>query len=108
MEKPLHTVVETELYLRSAERVMSEAERHAVVDHLAADPQAGDVIPGSGGIRKVRVPLDGRGKRGGGRVLTFYFTDRAVYLLLAYAKGDQANPSAEQMRVLKRLIEDLF
>ncbi|MEL6059254.1 MULTISPECIES: type II toxin-antitoxin system RelE/ParE family toxin [unclassified Methylobacterium] len=108
MEKSLHTVVETELYLRSAERVMSGAERHAVVDPLAVDPQTGDVIPGIGGIRKVRVPLSGRGKHGGGRVLTFYVTDRAVYLLMAYAKGDQANRSAEQMRVLKRLIEDLF
>ena len=108
METPLHTVVETELYLRSAERVMDADERGAVVDYLAANPQAGDVVPGSGGIRKVRVPLAGRGKRGGGRVLSFLVTDRAVYLLLAYAKGDQANPTPEQSRALKWLVEDLF
>jgi hypothetical protein len=62
----LCTVVETEVYLRSAERVMSREERDAVVDYLAANPLAGDLIPGAGGIRKVRVPLAGRGKRGVG------------------------------------------
>ena len=108
MENRLHTVVETEVYLRSAERVMDETERNAVVDFMAANPQAGDVIAGSGGIRKVRVPLAGRGKRGGGRVLSFLVTDRAVYLLLAYAKNDQANPSPEQMRVLERLVDSIL
>ncbi len=43
---------------------MTEAERAAVVDFFAANPQAGDVVPGAGGLRKVRVPLSGRGKRG--------------------------------------------
>ena len=108
METPLHTVVETEIYLRSAERVMDEVERDAVVDLLSADPLAGDLIPGTGGIRKVRIPLAGRGKRGGGRVLSYFVVGRAIDLLLAYAKGDQANPSPEQVRILKRLIEDLF
>lgn len=108
MEKPLHTVVETDFYLRSAERVMDEIERNAVVDYIAANPQAGDLIAGGSGIRKVRVPLAGRGKRGGGRVLSFLVLDRAVYLLLAYAKNDQANPTPEQMRMLKRLVDDIF
>ena len=108
MENPLHTVVETDIYLRSAERVMDEIERNAVVDYIAANPQAGDLMAGGGGIRKVRVPLAGRGKRGGGRVLSFFVTDRAVYLLLAYAKNDQANPSPEQMRVLKRLVDAIL
>lgn len=108
MDTPLFTVVETEAYLRRAERLMTEEERFAVVDYVAANPQGGDVIPGSGGIRKMRVPLEGRGKRGGARVLTIYVADRAVYLLLAYAKNEQANPTPEQARMLKRLVETLF
>jgi hypothetical protein len=102
------TVVETEVYLRSAKPIMDEEERAAVIDYLAAYPLAGDLVPGAGGIRKVRVPLPGRGKRGGGRVLTFFVKGKAVYLLLAYAKNDQANPTLEQARILARMIETLF
>lgn len=98
MGSPLHAVIETEIYLRTAERLMSEDERAAVVNFFASHPQAGDVIPGAGGLRKVRVPLAGRGKRG----------DRGVYLLLAYAKSEQANPTPEQARALARLVETLF
>lgn len=54
------------------------------------------------------MPLAGRGKRGGGRVLTFFVKDRAVYLLLAYAKNAQANPTPEQARLLRALVETLF
>ncbi len=107
-EAGLCTVVETEVYLRSAERMMDRAEQDAVVDYLAADPLAGDLIPGAGGIRKVRVPLAGRGKRGGGRVLTFFVKGKAVYLLLAYAKNEQANPTPEQARLLRHFVETLF
>ncbi|CAO4182952.1 type II toxin-antitoxin system RelE/ParE family toxin [Methylorubrum extorquens] len=108
MADALHTVIETEIYLRSAERLMTEAERTAVVDILAADPFAGDVIPGTGGLRKVRVPLTGRGKRGGARVITCFVSARGVYLLLAYAKNDQANPTPAQAQALARLVDTLF
>jgi hypothetical protein len=108
MARTLHTVIETEIYLRSAERLMTEAERAAIVDFLAADPFVGDVIPGTGGLRKVRVPLAGRGKRGGARVMTCFVGARGVYLLLAYAKNDQANPTPAQAQALARLVETLF
>lgn len=96
------------MYLRSAERVMDAEERAAIIDHLASHSLAGDLIPGTGGIRKVRVPLAGRGKRGGGRVLTVFVRDKAVYLLLAYAKNAQATPTPEQARLLRHIVETLF
>jgi len=85
---------------------MSEAEREAVVDLLAASPDVGDVIPGTGGLRKVRVPLAGRGKRGGARVI-YYLYDQTlpIYLLLAYAKNERDDLSAEQKTILRRLVE---
>lgn len=107
MSDDLHTVIETEIYLRTAERLMTEVERAAVVDFFAANPQSGDVIPGAGGLRKVRVPLAGRGKRGGARVISCFVGRRGVYLLLAYAKNEQANPTPEQARILARLVETL-
>lgn len=108
MADPLQTVIETEIYLRSAERLMTEPERAAVVDFFAADPSAGDVIPGTGGLRKVRVPLAGRGKRGGARVITCFVHARGVYLLLAYAKNEQANLTPAQAQTLARLVGTLF
>jgi hypothetical protein len=61
----MQTVVETPSYLADAERLFSPEERLAVVDRLAADPTCGVVIPGSGGIRKVRFGFGARGKSGG-------------------------------------------
>ena len=62
---------------------MSEDERSAIVDLLAASPEVGDLIPGTGGLRKVRVPLAGRGKRGGARVIYYVYDQRLpIYLLL--------------------------
>lgn len=108
MPRSLYTVIETGAYLRSAERVMTEAERVALVDFFAANPQAGDVIPGAGGLRKVRVPLAGRGKQGGACVISYFVAARGVYLLLAYAKNDQGNLTPDQARALVRLVETLF
>ncbi len=87
---------------------MSEAERAAIVDFFAAHPQAGDLIPGAGGLRKVRIPLAGRGKRGGARVISYVVNSRGVYLLLAYAKNDQGDLTSDQARILARMIETLF
>ena len=108
MEQPLHTVVETESYLRCAERLMTASDRDAIVDWFAAQPQTGDTIPGTSGLRKTRVPLAGRGKRGGARVISYFVADRAVYLLLAYAKNRQGDLTPDQTRMLARLVESLF
>src|SRR5205085_10594510 len=61
------TVVETPEFLTAARKIMSEEDRIELVDHLAFHPQAGDLVPGSGGIRKLRWQLRGKGKRGGAR-----------------------------------------
>lgn len=70
--------------------MMNASERVAVVNMIAANPQGGDLIQGTGGLRKLRIPLRGRGKRGGGRVITFFCdNDMPVFLIAAYAKNDQ-------------------
>jgi hypothetical protein len=66
----MQTVVETPPYLAVAERLLGEDERTAIVDAVANDPRCGVVIPGTGGVRKLRVATSGRGKRGGARVST--------------------------------------
>ena len=88
----LHTVIETPSYLRKAERVMADDERKAVVDLIAANPMVGDLIPEGGGIRKMRMPLQGRGKRGGARVIYYHHSERIpVFLLTVFAKNEQGD-----------------
>jgi hypothetical protein len=91
----VHTVVETSVYLREAGKLMSEAEREEVVTMIARDPEAGDVIAGTGGFRKIRSALRGGGKSGGSRII-YYFCDETmpVFLMQIYAKNDKANLTA--------------
>lgn len=106
MANPLHCVAETQIYLSHAEKLISEEERAAVVDLLAASPQVGSLIPGTGGLRKVRVPLAGRGKRGGARVIYYVYDETLpIYLLLAYAKNERDDLSSEQKVVMRRLVD---
>jgi hypothetical protein len=65
----LVSVIETDAYLSKAAKMMSAVEMEAVVLMISESPTIGDVIPGTGGLRKMRIPLQGRGKRGGGRVI---------------------------------------
>ncbi len=89
----MHVVVETAPYLRRADECgLSERERADIVTLLAERPDLGDVIPGTGGVRKVRVAAQGRGKSGGVRVVTFYSgPNLPVFLLTVYAKGVRAD-----------------
>ncbi|WP_018268439.1 type II toxin-antitoxin system RelE/ParE family toxin [Methylosinus sp. LW4] len=102
----LITVVETETYLARATEIMSEAERTAVIDMIAADPRAGDLIQGTGGMRKVRVPLGGKGKRGGARLITFFHdADMPCFLITVYAKDVQADLDPRQRKAATALTD---
>jgi hypothetical protein len=99
VSRPLITVVETASYLTKASRLLSAGERAAAVDVLARDPEAGDLIRGTGGLRKVRIGLEGRGKRGGGRVIYWYHSECfPVVLLWVFAKkrGQRSDSRAAQ------------
>ena len=77
--KPV-AVVETPLFLRKAEGIWDDDDRAALVDFIARNPESGDVIPGTGGVRKVRWTRPGSGKRGGARVVYFYHNaDAPIY-----------------------------
>ena len=69
----MQTVCQTSLFIRQAQKLFSADDLAEVVSFLAANPQSGDIIPGTGGVRKVRVPVRGRGKRGGARVIYYWF-----------------------------------
>ena len=75
-------------------------------DELLANPESGDLIPGSGGLRKLRIPLPGRGKRGGARVIYHYWINHRIYLLYAYAKNAQAYLTPDQLKRLKAAMRE--
>lgn len=105
MTDPLHTVVETPQFIRDAAAVgMSDAERKSFVDLVAASPQQGVEIQGSGGVRKIRVAGRGKGKSGGYRAIAAYFgTDVPVYLLALLSKGDRENFSNAEIAGFKAI-----
>ena len=100
----MHTVVETPEFLSAARNAgMTDTERQSAVDLIAANPDAGQIIPGTGGCRKVRVARDGGGKSGGYRVVTYYTrTDLPVFLLTVISKGQQANLTERQKNELRK------
>ena len=74
------------------------------MNYIARNPEAGDVIPETGGVRKVRWGRAGAGKRGGARVIYFYYDDtRPLYLLLVYAKARKEDLSAGEKRAVRKL-----
>ncbi len=100
----LVTIVETPEFLASASKFLHEDERAALVDYLAYNPLAGAVIAGTGGVRKLRWGLEGRGKRGGARVIYFYRrTDLPLFILTAYAKNVRENLTQADKNDFKRL-----
>src|SRR5512139_2696385 len=101
----LQTIVETAVFRRSADAAgMSEEEIAALIDFLAATPEAGEEIVGTGGCRKVRVAGRGKGKSGGYRAITF-FTGPSIplFLVYAYSKADKADLNGSERTHLKKL-----
>ena len=105
----MHSVVETPDFLADAKVAgMGQDEREAVVTFVASNPQAGDVMVGTGGARKLRFRRPGTGKSGGYRVIFFYGGgDVPLFLLNVFAKGDRANLSMAERNELRSVLGDL-
>jgi len=98
------TVVETSVFARRAEKLLSPEEHAELLLYLAVNPEAGDEIPGTGGVRKVRFAAKGKGKSGGVRVI-YYFLDEEnpLYAILLYGKNEQVNLTPEQKKEVATL-----
>ena len=102
----MYTVIETEVFVRAAAQVWTDVERIEFINWLAANPDAGDVIPGSGGCRKVRWTRPGMGKRGGARVIYFNRLECGeIWLLMVYVKAKFDNLPAPFLKQLREAIE---
>jgi hypothetical protein len=104
MSERLITVAETNVFIRQAGDVWTDAEREEFVLHIASNPEAGDVIPDTAGVRKLRWKRTGTGKRGGVRVIYFYHNEELpLYLLMVYAKGVQDDLDPDEKKVVRDL-----
>ena len=100
----MQSVAETPIFTRQTEKLFTEDEKRELIDFLAENPLAGDEIPGTGGVRKVRFAASGRGKRGGARIIYYYLDDTMpLYALLAYAKNDQGDMTPDEKRAVSAL-----
>ena len=108
-ELGMQTVAETDAFLSAAKDAgMSDDERQAVVDAVAADPEAGAIMPRCGGARKLRFAKPGTGKSGGYRVITYFGgTDMPVFLLTVFGKGEKTNLSDKEKGNLAKLTKAL-
>ncbi len=98
-------VVETRPFQRHAAAVWTGAEREEFIDAIARDPQAGAIIQGTGGVRKLRWSREGMGKRGGVRVIYYYHdTDAPIFLLTVYPKGQKDNLSKSERNAIRQAV----
>ena len=103
--RELHSVVETPEFLAGARRLLTEGERVALINFIAENPTAGDLLQGTGGARKLRRGAKGKGKSGGARAITFYAgQDVPVFLMAIFGKNEKANLSTAGRNELRDVL----
>ena len=102
-------IIETPIFTKQLLSTLSDTEYRLFQNMLLEQPDAGKVIPGGGGLRKVRWAMGGRGKSGGVRVIYYWFTSQGTILLLfMYPKNVQENLTQDQLKQLKKIIEEEY
>jgi hypothetical protein len=100
-------VCETPTFRRSVAAIMADEEIEELIDFVAVNPSVGAVIPGTGGMRKLRWRRSGTGKRGGARVVYFYYDgSMPILMILAYAKSAADDMTPEQKKRARALIDE--
>jgi hypothetical protein len=107
--KSIVVIIETSIFTRQVQALLSDEEYRQLQSKLVDHPDVGAVIPGSGGLRKVRWLLKGRGKRGGVRTIYYWAVSRnQILMLLMYAKNEQADLTPQQLNALRKIVEEEF
>lgn len=96
----------TRTYLKRAARILGDQERETLHHFVAENPDAGNIVAGTGGLRKLRWGMAGQGKRGGARVLTLFLRHReTVWLLDIYSKREKADLSPAEVQEARQLVK---
>jgi hypothetical protein len=101
-------IVELKGFAKSFDKLVGESQRNHLHQALADDPEVGDLIAGSGGLRKLRWARPGTGKSGGVRIIYYFFHDDApLFLLTIYAKSEKENLSKEHLNLYRDLAQNI-
>lgn len=98
--------IETPIFTKLIKDLLSDEEYRELQRVLLLRPDAGKVIPGSSGLRKIRWKLSGRGKRGGLRLIYYWDVPDTIYMLLMFKKSKQQDLTQEQLNILKNLVKE--
>lgn len=102
------TVIETAQFAGKARKIMTPSEKDDLIDTVARNPEAGDIISGTGGVRKLRVAREGQGKSGSYRVIYYYYNKNApVFLFSVYGKNEKANLTDAEKNALYEVIQHI-
>lgn len=102
----MQTIAETPEFIRCASKHLTADERSLLIEYLALAPKSGVLIQGTGGIRKLRWVSQGRGKRGGVRIIYYFHSERIpLYLLTLFGKNEKANLSPAERNELATLVK---
>ncbi len=105
----MNTVVETTEYRKCASKHLLSVERDAIIAYLAEHPKSGSLIQGTGGIRKLRWSVSGKGKSGGVRVIYYFHSElMPLYLLTMFGKSDMANITDKEKILLRGFVKELI
>ncbi|MCO6473932.1 MAG: type II toxin-antitoxin system RelE/ParE family toxin [Melioribacteraceae bacterium] len=99
-------IIETSIFTKKIISLLKDEEYRNLQNDLILNPEIGNVISGSGGLRKMRWGILGKGKRGGIRVIYYWLDKKEILLLLlAFPKNEQEDLTSEQLKVLKKIVE---
>jgi mRNA-degrading endonuclease RelE of RelBE toxin-antitoxin system len=102
-------IVETKIFTKQVIDLLSDDEYKKLQVVLVESPEAGSLIKGSGGLRKIRWAIQGRGKRGGVRVIYYWVVkNEKLLMLLMYPKSEQDDLTLEQTKILRKIVEEEF
>ena len=102
-------IVETSVFTRQVLKLLNDDEYRKLQVVLANRPSAGAIIKGSGGLRKIRWTIEGRGKRGGVRVIYYWAVKQERLLMLfIYPKSERDDLSPDQLKILRKIVEDEY
>lgn len=101
--------IETKVFTKQITGFLPDEEYKKLQKDLIINPEAGDIIRDSGGLRKVRWKLQGKGKSGGIRVIYYWYCkEKQIFMLLAYGKNERDNLSDNQRAILKKLVKEML
>jgi len=100
----MQTIVEMPEFQRRSDKLLSDEQRISIINYLAQHPASGDIMQGTGGIRKLRWSAQGRGKSGGVRIIYYYHNETMpLFLLTVFGKGEQSNLSKGERNLLAKI-----